>query len=81
MGPKQWQVPCPSNPLHFLYAYRIFLFAPAASVIHAYRVFYLRLPRILFHMTKVPLPLEAKYTLVTRLGHETHKQQGMFPRP
>ena len=55
---------------HFLHAYR--MFTPTA--------FSARLPRVRHsNITKVPLPLEAKYTLRLDGETEVHKQQEMFP--
>ena len=80
MAPKQWQRSYPSTPLHFF----LHSYSSSSCKTHGLRIIIHCAHFIIFTISIIlgyPSPTEAKYTLTTRLGHETHKQQGMFLRP
>ena len=69
-----------------LYSISFFLhsYTSSSCKTHGLRIIIYCAHFIIFTISNIsgyPSPTEAKYTLSTRLGHETHNQQGMFPRP
>ena len=74
----------PSRLLHFIFSpfpTHLLVLNARPPYHHSLCTFYYFSHFIISIISGYPSPTEAKYTLSTRLGHETHKQQGMFPRP